>query len=86
MENRFDITDPRDDPRGGYLSFTILDGATEIPGRISTPAMRILADDSNNSPTGVFAANKAKIRAAAYKFRRFNPGLPMIVLGARDFS
>lgn len=86
MENLFAVTDPRDDARGGDLNFTIHDGAATIPGRISRAAMRILADDSGYSPTEVFAANQSKIRSAAYKSRRFNPRLAMILLSVNDFS
>jgi hypothetical protein len=86
MENIFAVADPRDDARGGHLNFTIHDGAATIPGRISSAAMRILADDSGFSPTEVFTANQAKIRSAAYTSRRFNPQLAMVLLSVNDFS
>ncbi|HZZ10789.1 MAG TPA: hypothetical protein VFE79_08845 [Paraburkholderia sp.] len=86
MDHAFDIADPRQDERGDYLNFTIRDGATLIPGRISGPAMRILASGSGHSASEVFSANKSKIRSAAYKSRRFNPTLAMIFLGTGDFS
>ncbi len=66
-------------PPGAY-------GAARIPGRISSAAMLILADDSGYSPTEVFTANQAKIRSAACKSRRFNPQLAMVLLGVNDFS
>ncbi|MGF6772370.1 hypothetical protein P3T18_004858 [Paraburkholderia sp. GAS199] len=86
MEQVFDIADPRDDTPSGHLSFTIHDGTATIPARISAHAMQILRDDTGNSPSDVFRANKSKIRLAAYKSRRANPRLAMIVLGTGDFS
>lgn len=86
MDTTFDVADPRDDARGEYLSFTIRDGTTMIPGRISGPAMQILGDDSGYSAAEVFSANKAKIRTAAFKSRLFNPTLLVVVLGTADFS
>jgi hypothetical protein len=86
MESEFAIADPRDDTRGGHLNFTIHDGTAKIPGRISSAAMRLLADNPHDSPTDVFNANKSKIRLAAYKSRRFNPRLPLILLSLSDFT
>ncbi|RFU44997.1 hypothetical protein [Paraburkholderia sp. DHOC27] len=86
MQDAFDIADPRDDDRGGYLNFTIHDGTATIPGRISASAMRILMDATNYSPVEVFQANKMRIRSAAYKSRRQNPTLAMVMLGTVDFS
>jgi hypothetical protein len=86
MEHLFAVTDPRNDVQRGYLNFTIQDGAQTIPGRISSAAMRILGDDSGYSPTEIFIANKSKIRSAAYKARRFNPHMAIVLLSVNDFS
>lgn len=86
MEDIFSVSDPLDDARDGHLNFTIHDGAASIPGRISSAAMRILTDDSGRSPIEVFSANRAKIRSAAYKSRRVNPRMAMVLLGVNDFS
>lgn len=86
MEQHFAVTDPRDDARSGNLIFTVRDGATTIPGRISSAAMQILRDDSGFTPAEVFTANKARIRTAAYKVRLFHPQMATVVLGVSDFS
>jgi hypothetical protein len=86
MEDIFEVSDPHDDVHDGHVNFTIHDGAKTIPARISGPAMRILANDSGVSPVEVFKANQRRIRTAAYKVRRFNPTLAIVVLGSGDFS
>lgn len=86
MDDVFEVVDPRGDKHGEHLDFTIHDGTATIPARISGPAMQILADDTGYTPVEVFKANQKKIRTAAYKARRFNPTLAMVVLGTRDFS
>jgi hypothetical protein len=86
MEDNFEVSDPHNDARDGHVNFTIHDGATKIPARISGQAMRILADDSGFSPVEVFKANQRRIRTAAYKVRRFYPTLAIVVLGSGDFS
>lgn len=86
MDTTFEVADPHDDAHGDYLSFMIRDGTRMIPGRISGPAMQILGNDSGYSAAEIFSANKAKIRTAAYKSRRFNPTLLVVVLGIADFS
>jgi hypothetical protein len=86
VEKTFEVSNPSDDTRDGHLNFTIQDGAETIPARISGQAMRILRDDSGFSAVEVFRANHNKIRTAAYKVRRFNPTLAIILLGTGDFS
>jgi hypothetical protein len=86
MEHLFAVTDPHNDVQRGYLNFTIHDGDVKIPGRISSAAMRVLADDSGYSPTEIFIANRSKIRSAAYKARRFHPHMAIVLLSVNDFS
>jgi hypothetical protein len=86
MEDTFQISNPSDKSLGDYLSFTIADRDGTLPARISGTAIRKLAGVERYDSAAVFMANKEKIREVAYKHRRVNPGLAVIMLSEIDFS
>ncbi|MFS8931313.1 GTP pyrophosphokinase [Cupriavidus taiwanensis] len=87
IDERFKITGPIRHSTGDFLSFTIVDGETKIPGRISGTALAILdRDKSTVDPVGVYQDHLGRIRQEAFKMRRVNPSLDVIVLGSNNFT
>lgn len=87
MEDSFQITEVSDVTTGDYISFVIADRDGTVPARISGTAIGILAgQDQFARRLDVFNVHREKIREAAYKSRRANPTLAMILLGANDFG
>ncbi|WP_313817833.1 hypothetical protein [Cupriavidus sp.] len=85
MEDGFQISDPAKSTTGDYLMFTVSDGDRQIPGRISRTALAIFDVGRSGDDMAVFAANKERIRRAAYEMRRVNPHLDLIALGSLNF-
>jgi hypothetical protein len=87
MEDSFQITDVSEVTTGDYISFEISDREGKVPARISGTALAVLGESDRAAKLlDVFTAHREKIRAAAYKSRRANPTLAMVLLGASDFG
>jgi ppGpp synthetase/RelA/SpoT-type nucleotidyltranferase len=86
MDEAFRISDPTDNTRGDFVSFTISDGDQTVPGRISRTALAIFRGPNDGDDLATFEAQKEKIRAAAFNMRRLNPSLDLVALGSNNFS
>ncbi|SKC78562.1 hypothetical protein SAMN05445504_2424 [Burkholderia sp. CF099] len=83
----FEIADVSDVTTGDHISFIIKDRDGQVPARISGTALAVLSgNEIHASRLDVFNAHIDRIRHAAYKSRRSNPTLAMILLGAADFG
>jgi len=85
MDDSFQISDPAAETTGDFLVFTIIDGESRVPARISRTALAIFDVNRTGDDRAVFAANKERIRGAAYEMRRVNPHLDLIALGSLNF-
>jgi hypothetical protein len=83
MDETFEISAPETVTTGDFLSFTILDGARERPGRITGTALAVLGGDDDRRQT--FLANFELIRKAAYAMCRKSPTVDPVVLGSDSF-
>jgi hypothetical protein len=83
MDETFEISAPDTVTSGDFLSFTILDGARERPGRITGTALAMLGGDDDGRQT--FLANFELIRKAAYAMCRKSPTVDPVVLGSDSF-
>ncbi|KVQ76940.1 RelA/SpoT domain-containing protein [Burkholderia multivorans] len=82
----FRISDPKDKTTGDFVSFKIIDGNHELPGRISRSALAVLGSLHNEDDLVTFENHKERIRKAAFNIRRMNPLLDLIALGSSDFA
>jgi hypothetical protein len=83
MDETFQISAPEAVTTGDFLSFTILDGERERPGRITGTALALLGESDDRREN--FLANFELIRQAAYAMCRKNPTIDLIILGADSF-
>ncbi len=87
MEQSFQITDVSDVTTGDYISFVVRDRDGNVPARITGTALGVLAGSEHFAKRlDIFQTHAEKIREAAYKSRRANPTLAMVLLGATDFG
>lgn len=83
MTDDFDISGPSAPTTGDYLSFQIIDGDKERPGRISGTALAVLGTGTREE---IYLANIDRIRSAAREMCRSHPTLDIIILGSNNFS
>ncbi|BCF96580.1 hypothetical protein PPGU19_011490 [Paraburkholderia sp. PGU19] len=84
MNDSFEISAPQEPTEGDYLSFTILDGDRQRPGRITGTALALLSNVDERRE--VFLANFERIRQAAYLMCQENPNLDVIILDSESFQ
>jgi len=85
MEDTFQISDPAQDPAtGDYLTFTIDDNGQKVAGRVSNTVIAELKKGRAMEDVAAFKEGREAIRAAAYRKRRVNPGLDLIVVSTYD--
>lgn len=85
IEKTFQIVDPVIVTKGDYVIFTIKDGEKTFPAQISGTALAVLDKSQALTPLDAFHAHHDRIRDAAYKMRRANPSLDVILLSAGNF-
>jgi hypothetical protein len=87
MEDSFQIAEVSDVTTGDYVSFVIADRDGRVPARISGSALGVLAGEQQFAERlEIFNAHRERIRAAAFKSRRANATLAMVLLAAADFG
>ncbi|WP_269501129.1 RelA/SpoT domain-containing protein [Burkholderia sp. IMCC1007] len=86
LTQAFRISDPTDKTSGDFVSFTILDGDRELPGRISRTALANLRNHGDGDDLATFEAHKERIRHATYVMLRLNPSSNLIALGSNNFQ
>ncbi|HEY4295524.1 MAG TPA: hypothetical protein VGM85_03550 [Paraburkholderia sp.] len=84
MDEAFQISSPETATAGDYLTFTILDGSRERPGRITGAALALLGQSADCRE--VFLANFERIREAAYLMSKKRPGIDLVILGVDNFQ
>jgi hypothetical protein len=87
MEDSFQIAEVSDVTTGDYISFVISDRDGKVPARISGSALGVLAGGQRFAQRlDIFNAHRERIRTAAFKSRRANPTLAIVLLGVNDFG
>jgi hypothetical protein len=85
MEETFQISDPKRETAGDYISFTVSDCGQKIPATISRTALVVLAQGESLDDIMIFETHRERIRKAAYEMRRTNPTLDVLMLGSLNF-
>ncbi len=80
MQSEFKISEISKVTGGDYVSFVIVEHGGSRPAKISRTAIKILAAADTYDETRVIRDNAEKIRDAADRWRKANPGALVVDL------